>query len=212
MAEELRLLSASVTAADIATILTASTATATATASLSSMARSSNILYGNRMPNKKELILAVTSSLKDFLLLRRLCKWLPSLLKLHGLLSSLFTTPVESDELRTLLAASIEEINSSWEIQTLSSVPVLVSSVRELFVSFSTDQLDFLSAMGTSPELTSWLLARSSTEEFNRLLQVHQASAPMFTTAPHLCDFFVFEDLLLFPRINGSECFMASCY
>lgn len=110
--------------------------------------------------------------LKDYLLLRRLCKWLPGLLAIHELIQELCTTALEEDPFRTTLQQAIADINSGFEAQTLATVSALVANVRDIFTRYTAKQLDFLTTMATSAGLVNWLLEHSSTEEFNRLLQV----------------------------------------
>jgi hypothetical protein len=120
----------------------------------------------------KTLVQTSFERIRDFLLLRRLCKWLPSIIALHDIVASLCSTAPENDTFRCVLVNSLQEIQSGWENQTLESIPGLVDGVKGIFGMLSGEQLDFVSMLSSSPNLMNWLLARSSTEEFNRLLQV----------------------------------------
>lgn len=113
--------------------------------------------------------------LHDFFVLKKLSAWLPALLSLHRHLSSIFEggeQQVEADELDERLRTAQDRIRSSWNEQTLDSLSTLVRGVGGVFEQYSSEQLDLLRVLGESPDLVRWLLEHSSTEEFNRLLQV----------------------------------------
>jgi hypothetical protein len=110
--------------------------------------------------------------IKDYYFLKKLHLWLPALIKLHEQLQPLFSTALGNDHFRLTLQTTQEIMQMSRSGLTLAAIPELISTVRQIFVRYNDDQLDFLSALSTSPDLIVWLLAQSSTEEFNRLLQV----------------------------------------
>ena len=112
------------------------------------------------------------SKMEDYFLLRRLAKWLPSLLNVHSHLKDLCTAPLEEDELRAKLSAAHDEVQQNINLQTLGSIPTLVRGIRGVFSSFSPEQLDLLSTLGESPALVEWLLAHSDQQEFNQMLNV----------------------------------------
>ena len=114
-----------------------------------------------------------SSNLKDFLLLLRMRRWLPSLLRLRELVQSLLRSTQEKDSFYQQLHHLLDVHNRQWEKQTLRTVSDMVNPVKvELTHGFSTIQLNFLSTLAESPDLMKWLLEHSSTNEFNRLLQV----------------------------------------
>jgi hypothetical protein len=116
------------------------------------------------------------SSIKDYYFLKKLHIWLPALVKVRDQLQPLFPNSPENDLFRTNLQTIHESMLSARSTLTLAAIPDLisVSSLRgtSIFSKYSPDELDFLSALSTAPDLISWLLAQNSTEEFNRLLQV----------------------------------------
>lgn len=114
-----------------------------------------------------------TQQLRDYVFLRKLLKWIPCLIRVHQLLDILFVTPLCEDQFRLELIDTEEKINVRLETLTMREMSGLVSPLQSMFEKYNTcGQVDFVAAMSLSPEMTNWLLAQSSTEEFNRLLQV----------------------------------------
>lgn len=119
------------------------------------------------------LLLEITlSRIKDYYFLRKLYIWLPDLLRLHKQLEVLHCQDLEQDPFRRILTQTHEKIVTAKAELTLATIPLLISDVRALLSQYSNIQLDFLSALSSSSELIQWLLSQSSTEEFNKLLQV----------------------------------------
>ena len=110
--------------------------------------------------------------INDYHLLRKLRGWLPGLIKLHEALQSLFETSLESDQFRVTLEQTYHTISTQYDDLILMLIPPMVESLKGTFDRYHPDQLDFLTLFSGCPALISWLLNQSSTEEFNRLLQV----------------------------------------
>lgn len=131
-------------------------------------------VFKRRMRN--DLVDQAHAQIKDFLLLRKLSGWLPSVLNVHEVIArcspDFFETPMTDDPFRELLVGAIANIRSLWREQTLKTISGLLASIKGVFTAFTTEQLDFVAGLGAAPELTEWLLAHKSTEEFNKLLQV----------------------------------------
>jgi hypothetical protein len=124
-------------------------------------------------------ILSTTSrQLRDYLFLRKLLKWIPCLVQVHEILETLFVTPLAEDPFRKQLLDTQTQIQARLTTLTLRDMSGLVSSLQSLLEVYNSGgQVDFVAAMSQSVEMTNWLLAQSSTEEFNRLLQVPLSSA-----------------------------------
>ena len=123
-------------------------------------------------PPRREVFDKTKSQLRDYKLLRRLCKWLPSLIRLHGFVSTLCEVPVEEDEMRKVMTGAYAGITDALQEQRLTSISELVAGVKEIFARFSPDSLDFLTVMSTCQPFIEWLLDHKETDEFNKLLQV----------------------------------------
>lgn len=111
-------------------------------------------------------------SIKDYHLLRKLRAWLPALIKLHEALGALFSTSLEDDIFRKTLQTTYHTISTKYDQLTLALIPQMVEALKGTFDRYTIEQLDFLSMFSGCPDLIAWLLNQSSTEEFNRLLQV----------------------------------------
>lgn len=122
--------------------------------------------------DKSVLIFNAISDMNKFVFICKLRNWIPPLINLHKLLDSLCTSELEADELRSTLATVLTNIQSSWPSLTMCRMSSLVAGLSGLFEDYPTQHLNFLSCLGKCPDVTSWLLSQSSTEEFNRLLQV----------------------------------------
>ena len=119
------------------------------------------------------IISTTTHQLRDYLFLHKLLKWIPCLVHVHEILESLFVTPLAEDPFRLQLLATETEIQARLTTLTLRDMSGLVNSLQSLLQEYNTGgQVDFVAAMSLSADMTNWLLAQSSTEEFNRLLQV----------------------------------------
>lgn len=126
----------------------------------------------NDLREKNLAINTTFRQLQDFLLLRKLCKWIPSIIHFNEITVSLCVKSLDQDEFRSKLVQSIEIIRSNWNEQNLSTLSTLVVDIRDIFSILTTNQLDFISKLGDCETLCTWLLDHDSTEEFNRLLQV----------------------------------------
>jgi hypothetical protein len=124
------------------------------------------------IPAKREVFEKVRSHLRDYKLLQRLCKWLPSLIRLHSYVTILCETPLEDDVMRKVMTEAYTGITDALHEQRLTSIADLVSGVKEIFARFNPECLDFLAAMSTCPPFIEWLLDHNETDEFNKLLQV----------------------------------------
>lgn len=121
---------------------------------------------------KQAMIRRSASQIQDYQFLCNLRQWLPGIQKLHEYLQTLFVPTLEQDKFRKLTLEASGKIFSNMNDLTLSRIPFLVADLRDIFSLYTQHQLNFLTTLSTSPQLTEWLLQRSSTEEFNRLLQV----------------------------------------
>ena len=122
--------------------------------------------------DKKVMLSEAISDMNKFVFLRKLRKWIPSLLRLHDLLGSLCLTDRTNDMLSLKFDSIIGNIQSSWPIQSLKSISALCTDLDDLFQDYPSNLLNFMSCLGNSPDVSAWLLTQNSTEEFNRLLQV----------------------------------------
>ena len=77
--------------------------------------------------SKTEVIKRARTWLSDYLLLRRLCKWVPALIRLHDCIVPLCETPVELDPLRSELVLAGERISGNLDVQQLGTVSGLVA-------------------------------------------------------------------------------------
>jgi hypothetical protein len=124
-------------------------------------------------PPRREIFEKARNRLRDYSLLRQLCKWLPSLLSLHANVSAdLCATPCELDAMRLAMIRDLASITNAVREESLAGISDRVGDVREIFSAFSNDHLDFLATLSTCPPLVQWLLAHKDTNEFNKLLQV----------------------------------------
>ena len=112
------------------------------------------------------------SKLQDYRLLRKLGRWLPSLLAAHEHLAGLCTSPLETDDFRSTMQAGLGLIKGSVDGANLGTVPALVEGVRGIFASYSPNQLDFMAVLGDAPALIEWLLEHANQQEFNQMLNV----------------------------------------
>jgi hypothetical protein len=103
--------------------------------------------------------------LTDYRLLRKLGRWLPATIAVHGHLVELCSSPLEDDSFRATMIEALARIESSGAQLNMSSIPHLVVGVRGVFAAYSEEQLDFLATLGDSPALISWLLKNSEQKE-----------------------------------------------
>lgn len=114
--------------------------------------------------------------LHDFLLMERMAKWLPALLRIRELLQLLFTTDVAADAHYQRLNQLLSSQQQSWSQQTLGSLSALVTPVKAEVGGFNMQQLNFLVLFSKCEGLIRWLLEHKDTADFNKLLQVCRPS------------------------------------
>jgi RZ type zinc finger domain/AAA domain (dynein-related subfamily) len=127
----------------------------------------------NEVAMQAEWVDTSFARMKDFLLLVRLSKWLPALLKIRELTTDLFATQAADDEYYSKLQTLLVMHREQWSSQTLDTVSSLVEPLRiQVVDTFTSTELDFLTLMSECEGLVQWLLEHDSTNEFNQLLQV----------------------------------------
>jgi hypothetical protein len=122
----------------------------------------------------------VAQQLSDFMLMEKIGKWLPGLLRTRVILAALFAAPVDADEHYARIQQLLDNVERLWANQTLGSLSRLVEPVKAEVKDISHEKLDFLyvfsqcgpkASAPDAPDLIGWLLEHKDTQEFGKLLQ-----------------------------------------
>jgi hypothetical protein len=128
----------------------------------------------------------LSCTILDFLMLQQISRWIPLVIEVRKHLSTavaeidtwdqgeLVTTAFDDDELLQRLRAHEQKIALEWGHQKLATISLLVDPTRDFFEGLSQRQLEFISMLGEKMGCVflGWLLEHSSTEQFNRLMEV----------------------------------------
>ncbi len=122
----------------------------------------------------------VAQQLSDFMLMEKIGKWLPGLLRTRVILAALFAAPPAADEHFARITRLLDSVERLWANQTLGSLSRLVEPVKAEVKDISNEKLDFLYVLSqcgpkaSAPDardLIGWLLEHRDTQEFGKLLQ-----------------------------------------
>eukprot|EP00930_Biecheleria_cincta_P035478 TRINITY_DN24399_c0_g1_i1.p1 TRINITY_DN24399_c0_g1~~TRINITY_DN24399_c0_g1_i1.p1 ORF type:complete len:4764 (+),score=1067.82 TRINITY_DN24399_c0_g1_i1:48-14339(+) len=135
-----------------------------------SVERELNLLH-TTAPRSGEWLLASGELCKSMRLAAKLRDWAPGLLHLHELLAELFPKGGGKDECVEELQKVVLEYQPMWDMK-LGEMTARVNPYRATINTVSDAMQDYLITASHHDGSIDWLMKHSSTEDFNRLMQI----------------------------------------